>query len=77
MKVPIHDEHAAPHYMAGLGNAFDGSATEPEVHGWLTLAGRAFKPTDQVSRGNGARNQEDPNIIVNLSASVVLAPTQT
>jgi len=43
-----HDEDAAPDDVAGFGNAFDRTATKPEVHRRLPLACRTAIGADKM-----------------------------
>ena len=48
MEPSVHDEDTAPDDRARFGNAFDGSAPEPEIHGGLALAAGAFEAADEM-----------------------------
>src|SRR6185436_4417192 len=48
VKFVVHDEHAAPHDLAGLADALQRAATKPEVHWGLALPNRARIAADEV-----------------------------
>src|ERR1039458_10224334 len=74
VQLAVHDEHAAPDDVPGLGNTFDCAATQAEVHGRLTFAGGAAITADQVRGRHGAGNQEDPDIVIHAIGFVTIAP---
>jgi len=74
VKLSIHDKHPAPDDGPRSGNALNGAAAEPEVHGRLTLARRALPAADEMSWWGRARDEEDPDVIVYAVALIMLAP---
>src|SRR5262245_52441033 len=60
----FHHEDSAPNNVARFRDAFYRAATQPEVHGRLSLAGSTAVSTLKVRRRDGSRDEEHPNIIV-------------
>src|SRR6266550_95776 len=63
VEFSVGDEDARPDDLAGFGNAFEGAAAEPEIHGGLALAARAAPAVDEMGRRGRAGDEKDPDII--------------
>ena len=61
LQFSVLDEDAAPDDFAGLADAFQGAAAEPEIHGGLALADCAFVSADEMLGRRGAGNLEHPD----------------
>ncbi len=64
VKGSVFDEDAAPDEAAGFADAFERAPTEGEVHGWLAGGGGARVAADEVIRGCGAGDLEEPDELV-------------
>src|SRR5882724_8024477 len=76
MQPSVHDENAAPDDVAGFGNSFHRSSNKPKVHRRLPLTGSAAIAADKMCGWSSARDQEDPNVIIDAIAAEMLAPTK-
>jgi hypothetical protein len=76
MQFAVHDEYAAPDDVTWFGNAFEGSATEAEIHWRLAFAARAFEATNEMGGRRCAGDEEDPDVIIHAVVSVMLTPPE-
>ena len=76
LELAVLDEDAAPHDLAGLGDAVQCASALWEIHGGLAVAVAAFPAADVVLNGRGARYEKDPNILVGGARLIPVAPAE-
>src|SRR5512140_2602930 len=74
VQLAVGNEDAAPNDVSGLADAFNGPASEAEVHWWLPFAPRSRVAADEVLGRDGAGNLEKPDEVIDAIARERPAP---